>query len=233
MTGIKMLHEDEGHAGVLRQMIQQLRERFQSAGGRADADDGKRISARQPALRQAQSQAISIPWNSLMQNSFDGINSDTNDISCEKKFIWTPALRRKKFRHRQQSRRAFANHFQADQQGHRQQRADHAPQPRKKNESQENNGLVYPETLSQCERRHEITSRQMQCQINGHGQQDSINVSKANNPAAPTTTIPAVVGPKKGKNSKLPPSRPTWRRRAFPQAKKLTLRRNPDRRLSS
>src|SRR5215470_273260 len=36
--GVEVLHEDEGHTRVVRQMIEQLHEGLQTAGGSADAD---------------------------------------------------------------------------------------------------------------------------------------------------------------------------------------------------
>jgi hypothetical protein len=36
-----VLHEDEGHARVVRQVIEQLPEGLQTAGGSADADYGE------------------------------------------------------------------------------------------------------------------------------------------------------------------------------------------------
>src|SRR6185437_14303415 len=49
MIRIEMLHEDEGHAGIGRQILQQLRERLQAAGGCADADYGERHATPPPA----------------------------------------------------------------------------------------------------------------------------------------------------------------------------------------
>ena len=48
MIRIEMLHEDEGHAGIGRQILQQLGERLQAAGGCADADYGERHAMRPP-----------------------------------------------------------------------------------------------------------------------------------------------------------------------------------------
>src|SRR5262245_8969281 len=39
--GVEVLHEDEGHARVVRQVIEQLREGLQTASGSADADYGE------------------------------------------------------------------------------------------------------------------------------------------------------------------------------------------------
>ncbi len=41
VLGIEVLDQHEGHAGVLRQVGQQLAEGFQAAGGGADPDDRK------------------------------------------------------------------------------------------------------------------------------------------------------------------------------------------------
>ena len=38
-----MLDQNEGHASVVRQMSQQLGERFQAASRRANADNGKKM----------------------------------------------------------------------------------------------------------------------------------------------------------------------------------------------
>ena len=39
MVRIEVLHQNERHSGVRRQIPEQLRERFQSSGGRPDTDD--------------------------------------------------------------------------------------------------------------------------------------------------------------------------------------------------
>ena len=42
MAGIKMLHQDKCHARIIRQMCQQLGERFQPASRRSNANNRKR-----------------------------------------------------------------------------------------------------------------------------------------------------------------------------------------------
>lgn len=44
VPGIEMLHEQECHPGVGREVREELGERFESARGRADADDGKTVA---------------------------------------------------------------------------------------------------------------------------------------------------------------------------------------------
>jgi hypothetical protein len=51
VPGIKVPDEDEAHPGVRGQMPQQLGERFQAAGGGADADDGRGVAGRAVARR--------------------------------------------------------------------------------------------------------------------------------------------------------------------------------------
>ena len=41
MLRIEMLDQDKSHTGIERQMLEQLRERFQAASRSAHADDGK------------------------------------------------------------------------------------------------------------------------------------------------------------------------------------------------
>ena len=45
-VGVQVLHEDEGHAGVRGQVLQQLPEGLEPAGRGADADDGEGTSAK-------------------------------------------------------------------------------------------------------------------------------------------------------------------------------------------
>jgi hypothetical protein len=43
MLRVEMLHQNETHTGIERQILEQFRERLQPAGGSANADDGKVI----------------------------------------------------------------------------------------------------------------------------------------------------------------------------------------------